>query len=764
MVFAIASELAFSQEPRYLLDVEGATPGKEIVVSRPPNGLFPIHVILNVAPPVQVAGQPAATPKLVQVTMSQFAGDRGSFAVPILACDSQKAVQSLDFTLAAVQTICLWIPALPGDGRYTGSMLFFSEDAKPLVKPFVITRPQAVLIVQPIPTQPVTLPIWGRFAKYKSSGSSPEPQQTFHVMLSEKSGAASADGIMVGLTVSKSPSGFDLKKNIAFRINAKDVPDLDSGPPTDDTQMRSRTVPAGGQLGIDVSLYGLKPGEYDAVLRFSSPNSLPDDSQKQNLVVQVRDSIVWAVIWLVVAVCVSFIATKVLVGLRWRANLQRQIHDLTPQWFAGLPHIFAVAWVRAVLHQANRLGSRFWLTSTNLIDDQVNSVRGVLKILDQAHQLQGLLTRALDDFLLRRVLIDLDELESRLEAGAPDDAAVTRIQTELKAFEDWIAKDKSLAKFQSDVIPDINKLLREISSGRIPPAGQPTINDLIRIIQTALKSLPQNTEEMNELYRNYAQLRVLWIWRNDPAELTDELAAYPDLKEVLRIADLREWKRLKDPETKLKIRLPDNETSDGLEAYVPLRFSVEPNDPQHPDLPELAQSYLFRHKIECAWTFTLTPARRGLERIHLWRLTLESGRPRLEPVYLRQQPQPITRSLVSMGPSAVHYFPRGGRAEVQVQLRYEGENTSDVQQEIPPIQDSSDFGFFSAFEKAEVMGWLIAAGAAIATGLSTFYFKGPVFGSFQDYLTLFVWGAGIDQTKTFVQNIQASSPPPSQAH
>jgi hypothetical protein len=764
MVFAIASELAFSQEPRYLLDVEGATPGKEIVVSRPPNGLFPIHVILNVAPPVQVAGQPAATPKLVQVTMSQFAGDRGSFAVPILACDSQKAVQSLDFTLAAVQTICLWIPALPGDGRYTGSMLFFSEDAKPLVKPFVITRPQAVLIVQPIPTQPVTLPIWGRFAKYKSSGSSPEPQQTFHVMLSEKSGAASADGIMVGLTVSKSPSGFDLKKNIAFRINAKDVPDLDSGPPTDDTQMRSRTVPAGGQLGIDVSLYGLKPGEYDAVLRFSSPNSLPDDSQKQNLVVQVRDSIVWAVIWLVVAVCVSFIATKVLVGLRWRANLQRQIHDLTPQWFAGLPHIFAVAWVRAVLHQANRLGSRFWLTSTNLIDDQVNSVRGVLKILDQAHQLQGLLTRALDDFLLRRVLIDLDELESRLEAGAPDDAAVTRIQTELKAFEDWIAKDKSLAKFQSDVIPDINKLLREISSGRIPPAGQPTINDLIRIIQTALKSLPQNTEEMNELYRNYAQLRVLWIWRNDPAELTDELAAYPDLKEVLRIADLREWKRLKDPETKLKIRLPDNETSDGLEAYVPLRFSVEPNDPQHPDLPELAQSYLFRHKIECAWTFTLTPARRGLERIHLWRLTLESGRPRLEPVYLRQQPQPITRSLVSMGPSAVHYFPRGGRAEVQVQLRYEGENTSDVQQEIPPIQDSSDFGFFSAFEKAEVMGWLIAAGAAIATGLSTFYFKGPVFGSFQDYLTLFVWGAGIDQTKTFVQNLQASSPPPSQVH
>jgi hypothetical protein len=272
------------------------------------------------------------------------------------------------------------------------------------------------------------------------------------------------------------------------------------------------------------------------------------------------------------------------------------------------------------------------------------------------------LTRALDDFLLRRVLIDLDEVESRLEAGAPDDAAVTPIQTELKTFEDWLAKDKSLAKFQNDVIPDIDKLLREISSGQIPSAAQPKINHLMKIIETALKSPPKNTEKMNELYRNYAQLRALWIWRNDPDELIDELAAYPNLKEVLRIADQREWKRLK--ETKLKIRPPDNESSDGLEAYVPLRFSVEPNDLHR---PELAQSYLFRHKVECAWTFTLTPARRGLERIHLWRLTLESGRRRVEPVYLKQQPEPITRCLRSMGPSAVHYFPRAGRAEIQVQ-------------------------------------------------------------------------------------------------
>jgi hypothetical protein len=61
-LFAIASESAFSQEPRYLLDVEGATPGKEIVISRPPNGLFPIRVVFNVAPPANFSYFATAAP------------------------------------------------------------------------------------------------------------------------------------------------------------------------------------------------------------------------------------------------------------------------------------------------------------------------------------------------------------------------------------------------------------------------------------------------------------------------------------------------------------------------------------------------------------------------------------------------------------------------------------------------------------------------------------------------------------------------------
>src|SRR5207244_1508005 len=117
----------------------------------------------NVAPPAQGA-QP---PKPVRVTLSQFSGDRGSFSVDLLStCDPKASVekQPMDIPSFGVKSICLSIPPLPGEGKYTGSMVFGSDDAAPLVKPMAITRPQAALIVFPIAPRSIQLPFAGGFA------------------------------------------------------------------------------------------------------------------------------------------------------------------------------------------------------------------------------------------------------------------------------------------------------------------------------------------------------------------------------------------------------------------------------------------------------------------------------------------------------------------------------------------------------------------------------------------------------------------------
>jgi hypothetical protein len=460
--------------------------------------------------------------------------------------------------------------------------------------------------------------------------------------------------------------------------------------------------------------------------------------QKLPLTIYVRSHIGWALLWLIVSVIVSFIATKVLVAERRRINLQRQIHDMTPPWFFGLPATAPVVWVHAVLHLGKKLSSRFWLTSPDLIEAHVNGVRSMLKVLDQSHQLRDRLTRALDWLLLRRVLIGLEGALSRLEAGPPDDASATRIQDDLKAFEDWLTKDKLLTKFRGEVEPVMRSLVTEIASGQVPDGvAKKDIESLSTAVQSALKNPPQTTEEMEELYRKYARLSILWDQR-DSQDLTALIQA-TDLQEFFRLADRHDWeylkKALQEEKKRFSIHMPPSNSLEGLEAYVPLTFSVEC------DGLKVRNSYLFKHKVKYVWILQLKPKKRGVR----------------EKLGLTRQPQCVTLTPTSLGPSVVQYFPRGGEVEVSVALLYEGDREPGPSQKGLVIHDSSAFGFFQAFEKVEVASWLIATAVAIVTGLATFYYKGPIFGSFQDYLTLFLWGVGVDQGKNFLQSLQVFS-------
>src|SRR5207237_6389855 len=132
-----------------------------------------------------------------------------------------------------------------------------------------------------------------------------------------------------------------------------------------------------------------------------------------------------------------------------------------------------------------------------------------------------------------------------LEVGAPDDATATRIQSDLKAFEDWLAIDKILAKFQSDIVPRMRSLESEIASGQIqiPEAARQTIDEVGKAFQEALAKPLQNATEMNDVYRQYARLRALWDVLKDDG-LDDPLLANHDLMKMLSALDALGWRHL----------------------------------------------------------------------------------------------------------------------------------------------------------------------------------------------------------------------------
>jgi hypothetical protein len=275
-----------------------------------------------------------------------------------------------------ITPLCLYIPPLQIAVQYTGRLITTAPGAAPLIAAVSVAEPavKGILVLDHTSVSQTVL-----------RGTQP----SFSVALSEKTGSIALTGVSVRLEqISSSPdSGFDLEKNIKFRLNGQRVYDLDHYPPKGgDT--RDRTIPPGGKSQVIITLRALKPGDYAGILRFTANNSGSDDAQKFQINVHVRDPLWRAVVFMIIALAISLAATKVVTYMRRRASLLQQISTLQRPWFSSLPLSPPGVRVKAVLHQAQRLSRHFWLTSPDLIEENVNNVRSMVDVLDRVHQLR----------------------------------------------------------------------------------------------------------------------------------------------------------------------------------------------------------------------------------------------------------------------------------------------------------------------------------------------------------------------------------------
>jgi cytochrome b subunit of formate dehydrogenase len=71
-----------------------------------------------------------------------------------------------------------------------------------------------------------------------------------------------------------------------------------------------------------------------------------------------------------------------------------------------------------------------------------------------------------------------------------------------------------------------------------------------------------------------------------------------------------------------------------------------------------------------------------------------------------------------------------------------------------PVVESGEVRWYKQFERAEMVSFAIAMVIAIVSGLAL-YAQKQTFGSFQDYVLLFLWGVGADQGKNLVQLLKS---------
>lgn len=568
----------------------------------------------------------------------------------------------------------------------------------------------------------------------------------FTVHLREKANEWPIKHVFIRLEEVQEINGqFDPKEKLDFKFNGTEIPDFWSWPPQEQKEVNIRNIPQGGQASVLCQLRDLEAGSYMARLRFQAANSREDDSQKLMLSIKARDSVVWALGILILASLFSYFATKGLKTLRQHLDFQKRISELRPNWLRSEASILPVVWVRSMLKQAEERSKRWIISASDVIEERINQANQLLKPLDRARKIKEALKHSgVHPMIMRRTKKAQKKAIAPMGTGPIDEKLSEQINSDLTELEGWLKSEQQLKEhYWNNLKSDISHLLDIVKMNEIPDFAKDVFTLIIQDLEDSLKPdyIPSSIKDAVEHENKYAKLKILWERRMGGEEFQELISLQKrnePIERLFEIADKAVWERLKGATEKTGIRFisPRKESPEPFQAYQPLFFEVATGD------PSLGDNYLFKHGLTYKWLFELDPHQSWLSRL------------------IRGKKKPIKLTPESDEPRVVQYVPKPGILKASVKIYFKGEPEEQpltCSMENLEIQKSKDFRWRRAFEAVEVTAFFLALVVAILSGLSIKYFNNPTFGAGGDYLMLFLWGAGADQTKNFVQTLQSYS-------
>ena len=720
-------------------------------------------VTLTVQSPSQIpfkiihAGGPLAAKAMLDV--SPFVNDQGVvqlFTISVgnaaAAADGTNHVGNIAFE-NPVLTANLNVPQnLPLGSKYTGRLILtVPGQAQPIVWRFLLTpadelRPATLVLDRNAATATAIRPMFCLpWSDHTCFGGEPA---TVTVHVRDKTGNSPLNAVTARMESSPGAagaagSGFDPANIVAATFDGRDAGNIFTSPATGVV----RDVAAHGQGTITLTFNKtLDAGEYIVPLRFTAANSGDDDLQRLSVTVRARDPIFWAGFVLVLAACLSFLATRVVSMLRQRANFLARVHAMRPAWLAQEPQIPPVIGLRATLRQSEDLSRRFWLTGQKEIDARLTAAGRMLAILDRLRRIRGRISAIPDEMVKQRANWKLDEVTDQLDETPLTDQDVTRLDAQLDTFDDWCAagSDKQTLVYWEDVQARIHASLTQVKpfTDAATQALAATWTDMLR---TAIASKPTDLGPMSDADLIHRRLTILWGARNHPDWVRRIVALHPaaqtdwaPIEELYRVIDEGWWAILNDKqEIQCTAEGPPDSTLDPPEAYESVRFglNIEATNAANQDLQA---SFLMRKQLTYLWTFTITT-----KSWRPWRGTTTEAK---------------TLKVKSIQPQVAQYSPTKGQiAATSVGITYRGRPGPSVQASAQVgIAASSDFRVWRITEHADACAFFVALLVSVVSGIKL-YALGPTFGSLADYLALFTWGASVDQGKNFLQSLAAYS-------
>jgi hypothetical protein len=632
-------------------------------------------------------------------------------------------------------SVNLFVKQFPAPGKYTGQVIVTTPgaDAKATVWRFVLSsasevRPATLVLDQNAVTITGARAFCLRPVHRSWCLGDEDDPLVVTVHAREKTGNWPLTGVMGRLESGlKTPgTGFDVSSQLAVKFNGQPVSDFfaSAAPgPSSPPAATGRTIPAGEQAAITLTFTPREVGEYNIPIRVIAANSAEDDLQKVAVTLQIRNSLLPAIFVLLFASFFSFFATRVVSMLRQRAAFLERLGELRPSWLADEPPILPVIWLRATLRLAEDLSRRFWLLGSGEIDARLTAAATMLAVLDRVRQVRGRIQSIPEEMVRQRAIWKLDTLVDTLRAAPLSDPDIAYLKAQLDKLDPWCDPDqqKREAAYWEDLLPDINTICAQVDGVSIPGDLQGYVQQYRPALESA-KTQATSLGLKMKAEETYQRLAILLeMSRRGQAPLAAGLGSDASIDKVRGTVDDAWWELLKNPNKKLIVKGPPAKP-DPPQAYQSATFEVQtPND-------FLSNTYLMRKKLTYDWTISIL-SRRGTE---LGPLRVTSYQPRV-----------------------AQYSPRAGTMTASVKISYQGDAGPEVSADPVPVAKSNVFRIFTKYEAADLIAFALATAASVASGLTLYALK-PVFvGSLQDYLTLFVWGASIDQGKNFLQSLGA---------
>ena len=702
-------------EDPYILDAAAAAGKKDVVLMIPTNGSVQLGIIRTATTDIVTH---------VSLNLGRFRAEPDGQELPVVLSET-----NLDFaSIQVLQDVVLHVSPLASANKYSGTLVLSASGLVPIVWRITLVRGDlnrygTLAVDQPT----LNCSLKRDWFECFRSGTSREPDLVF--TLHGKTNSLAIQGIRVGYGAVTHPDGsdFDIEKNVTFFWNGKTIAALSQWPPSNPADIERRSITNGGQATLGLGFQTLSPGQYSMELKLGTLDSQEEDrQQKVTVTLKVADPVWPAILFLLVAILLSFFSYKWLTLYRQRLDLQARIAELRPEWLAQQPPSYTVAWVRTVLRQAEELTGKMVLVSPTFITERIDKVTPVLTALNEARRAR-LATQGLPPMVQKRFEAVINAQVRGIRDEAMNKAAADKAATELANLTTELANRTYVKRYWTEVDAAVRTLLAgfktEDFEANCPPEGIAAKNELLSRLRPDGQPLAQPLEDELDIINYetvYAKLKLLIERRHYP--LFDQLVAKikGPLEDLFAVADDSAWSSISNAQLKIKPLV--NNGGDGIEAYQPVTFAVTTGE-------ELLDStYLFTRGLRFEWTFQLGNAREY--------------------------------HTVTLSPRIAEFAPTNGLFKVSVKTLREtssGTKIVPVQGTSLNIRKSSDLSWLQNVERTEVWSLSLAGLFAIISGLLTFYYKNPVFGSAQDYLALFLWGVGVEQGKNFIQTLQSTS-------